>query len=462
MTAHTQDALDVDDEAVLAAADEIVGGEAARKARRDGLYSLYVIALLATFYGFPFVQAVFRTSDAAWLRTQLFSPLGLLVALALTLAALGSLFALGRVRGPVIPPVPWVDFVLTTPVDRALALRRWWQYAVVGGGGVGAILGLVIGGGLAFAQVTTAWAIAVAVAVCVGIGVLAVRVWLWAQVRSWPGPLRGPSLLWRSQAALRELHAESMRLHSANTSTLAGAALTGNIRAARLQFARPVTRARSVRLRPGRPVTTIVRRDMLGLRRSPARAFAGIGMLATAILAQAATLSEPRSPVVVAVLSLPLAYLGFGTLAEGLRSFADNISTPALLGTSAPATIAAHLGAPTLATLALAGLGLGGTALVGPERVVPVATLFGLLLVLALATTLLATFRGRPKMLTHPQAMLAWYLMPSLLFSVVGIVAVIVTHLWLPVGLQTTCVIIAAMLAVGVYRARAETSSYRE
>ena len=124
--------------------------------------------------------------------------------------------------GPVVPPMPWIDLVLPVPLDRALALRRWWRYAAVGGLFVGALSGLTIGAGLAFAHLAGPVTIIVTTVVGTALGVLATRLWLWSQVRSWPGPDRGLSLLWRVPDALRELHAESLRAHSANTSTMAG------------------------------------------------------------------------------------------------------------------------------------------------------------------------------------------------------------------------------------------------
>ena len=44
---------DLQDRARLAEADLIVGGEAARKARKQALYAAYVLALFGAVYGFP-------------------------------------------------------------------------------------------------------------------------------------------------------------------------------------------------------------------------------------------------------------------------------------------------------------------------------------------------------------------------------------------------------------------------
>lgn len=81
--------VELDDRALLAEADLIVGGEEARKARRQGLYAAYVLALLGGVYGFPIIQAIFRTSDSGWLRQQLTSPAALGLSLASAAAVVG-------------------------------------------------------------------------------------------------------------------------------------------------------------------------------------------------------------------------------------------------------------------------------------------------------------------------------------------------------------------------------------
>ena len=280
MTQDPSAELEVDDAEWLGQADWVVGGEAARQARKQGLYAGYVLLLFSGIYGFPVLQAIFRTNDRSWLREQLDSPIGVAALVVAIGAVLGAAYWAGRFRGPVVPPLPWIDLVVSTPVDRARAVRRWWRYAVVGGAFVGGVVGLVVGSGLAFAQVTGVVAMVVATVLGVVVGVVGARVWLWAQVRSWPGPdhaTTGPSLLWRLPDALRALHAESLRAHSANTSTLAGSAITGNLRTARLSLTRPITHARAVRLRAGRPFAVLVRRDVLGLRRQRVDLVAGAG-----------------------------------------------------------------------------------------------------------------------------------------------------------------------------------------
>ena len=161
---------------------------------------------MALVYGFPFVQATFKTTDSATLREQLHSPAAYGVGVGgrrrdLRRGGLGGAF-----RGPVVPPHALDRPRARGTVDRALAVRRWWRYAVVGALFVGGLGGLTLSAGLAYAGVVGPLAIPIALVVGLALGVAVARVWLWAQVRSWPGPDRGLSLLWRVDDALRELH----------------------------------------------------------------------------------------------------------------------------------------------------------------------------------------------------------------------------------------------------------------
>jgi hypothetical protein len=411
--------LEVDDDELLGQADWVIGGERARKARQQLLYAAYVMFVGALAYGFPLVQAVFRTTDRALLREQLTSPAAVGVIGAAVVVLLAATWWAGRFRGPVVPPLPWIDLVASAPIDRALSVRRWWRYAVIGTVFVGGLTGLVFGAGLAFAGVTGALAVPVALLVGLVLGLVTSRVWLWSQVRSWPGPDRGIGLLWRISDALRELHAESLRAHSANTSTIAGSALAGNLRTARLALARPIRHARGARLRPGRPFAVMVRRDLLGLRRQPSGFVAGLGLtlLGGAIVAWGAI--EPAAPGIAVTIGLVPLYLGFGAWAEGLRLQADNVGTPSLLGTAALEEAGAHLVVPLVLTV------LSLAACVAVLTPVASISLTGVVILVAtvmllVAGHLMAAFRGAPKAFGGPQMLVFWYLQPVLSVVLLG------------------------------------------
>ncbi len=449
------DQHDLQDRARLAEADLIVGGEAARKARKQALYAAYVLALFAAVYGFPLVQAVFRTSDSGWLRGELGSPPALALALAAVIAMVAFVYWTGRFRGPVVPPLPWIDLVVTSPVDRALAVRRWWRFALAGTTFAGGLGGLVLGSGLAFAQVSGPLAIAVGVLLGAGLGVLTARLWLAGQVGGPWIPVRRPDR--GVTGALRTLHVEALRRHSANTSTLAGSAYAGNLRTARLAFAPAVRRARSTRLRPGRPFWVVVRRDLLGLRRQPTTFVPGIGLTTLGAVLLGWTLAEPAVPIVAAALGLVPLYLGFGVLAEGLRLQADNIGSPSLIGITDTAESLAHLVLPATVTLVVLGSAAGALAGWSPV-VLAVASLVVLLLA---GGHLKAAFRAAPTVLGGPMATVIWYLQPASLAVVLGALLTYAARSALVVQLGWAVAGIVAVALWGLVRVRRLTLEHR-
>ncbi|MEW1954332.1 hypothetical protein [Terrabacter sp. NPDC080008] len=452
--------IDYDDHDLLGQADWVIGGEAARKARRQGLYAGYVLFLGALVYGLPIVQAVFRTSDPGSLGRQLSSPVAVALLVVSVAALLGAVVFAGRFRGPVVPPMPWIDLVLPAPIDRAVALRRWWRYAAIGGLFVGALSGLTIGGGLAFAHLSGIGTVVVTTLAGAALGVLATRLWLWSQVRSWPGPDRGLSLLWRVRDALRELHSESLRTHSANTSTMAGSALTGNLRTARLALTRPVRHGRSARLRAGHPFLVLVRRDLLGLRRTPGAFLSGLGLslLGGAIVTWAFT--QPAAPSIAATIGLLPLYLGFGAWAEGLRLQADNVGTPSLLGTGEVTEAVAHITVPTVLTAIVLGFWVGVSAALGSLPVSAPLSLW-LVLVLLVSTNVLAAFRGSPTFVLRPQTVALWYAVPALTVVVLGSLVVVLTKSGSYTGLSVVSWLVYAVLAWAVSRVRRQTYLHR-
>ncbi|MDC5698291.1 hypothetical protein OO014_13605 [Intrasporangium calvum] len=453
--------IDVDDRHRLGQADWIVGGEAARAARKQGVYAGYVLALFAAIYGFPLVQALFQTTDRSWLRDQLASPVGVAALVASSCTLLAAAVWAGRFRGPVAPPLPWIDLVVTTPIDRALTVRRWWRFALAGAVFVGAVVGLVLGSGLAFAQVTGVLAIAGGTLTGMLLGLAAVRLWLWGQVRSWPGSSRGWAVLWRLPDALRALHAESLRAHSANTSTLAGSALTGNLRTARLAFARPVRRARAARLRPGRPFGVLVRRDLLGLRRQPATLAAGAGLAALGGSVLIWGLTQPAAPPVALGLGMFPLYLGFGAWAEGLRLQSDNIGTPSLIGVAAVPEALAHLVIPAGLATGLLGAAAAVAVATGGTGTAGVAVAAVLTVVLLSGGHLLAAFRGSPPPTSGPQGMVLWYIRPGTIVVLLGATMTYFLRAGQVGGVVVTVLATALVLAWGLARVRRLTHLHR-
>lgn len=339
---------------------------------------------------------------------------------ALAAAAIGLVtvaWRLGRVRGPVVPGLPFIDHVVAGPLDRALVLRERITLTLLGGGSIGLLLGAIVSGGFVGSGVGGPLAVglgAVAGALC---GVAAALAWFAGQAGRIPRHGLGP--------ALRGLRLEDLRRQAIRTTHVGGAVLAGDLRAVRLDVATPVTRGRAVRLRPGGARRTIVRRDLLGLRRSPGQAFTGAGLTVVGAALGAVALTQVAAPVVLGAVAAGVLYFGFGALAEGLRLVADNAGTTPLLGLGFRAEATAHLVVPAGAFLLLAlpvtilvVLPPGGSALLAALAVVVLA---GLLC----GATLLAAFRGSPPDSSFvpefgPIAMTYWYARPLALAAVSG------------------------------------------
>lgn len=324
-------------------------------------YGLYVAALLLTTYGLTLANAFFLTQDPAWLREQVLSWRTVLVLVVFVGIGLVAAWRAGAVRGPVLPPLPWIDLVVSGPVDRAITLRRWWLVALSGSVSAGAMVGIVGGGGAWFSSVGEAsWLV---------IGGLGTAVLTWMHLLAWlagqvslgsPGAV---TAVVRPREALRRLRLEDLRAQSARAARMGGGVLLGDLRALRLEVASPVTRGRTRRLGAGRRWTVVARRDLLGVARQPGSAVlaALVTMLGAAGLTWA--LLFPAVPVLVALASGLVLHLGFAAAAEGLRLQADNAGTPSLLGLSLRAEALGHLAVPLLlsggvAVLTAAAVGL--------------------------------------------------------------------------------------------------------
>ena len=384
--------MSVDTDRLEQARHVITGG--AHEGESNALYAVYVAVIAALSYGVPASQQFFRFLDPRWLADHLTGVRGVVLAVVAVAALLVLVSRVARVRGPVVPDLPYLDHVATSPLDRAVVLRRWWRLGLVGCLVAGVLSGLVLGAGLAIAGVTGALVLVPGALGGALLGLLTAGTWLHAQVRSWPTGDRGPAAFLRERRSLRALHLTGLRVQSARSVTIGGAVLAGDLRAARLDIGSPTTRGRRVRLRPRGPVGVIVARDVLGLRRAP-------GALATGLVASGLAAyglvhgSAPSVPSFVAFASLVVGYLGVGVLAEGMRLQGDNAGTPPILGIDARREAQAHLVVPAVlyAVVTLVVAAVSVSALGASVRGLVWALLMTGLLVTA---HLMAAFRGLP------------------------------------------------------------------
>ncbi len=278
----------------------------------------------------------------------------------------------------------------------------------------------------------------------------------------------------RPATLLRLLGVEDLRQQGVRSSRLGGGVLAGDLRAVRLEVAAPVTRARTTRLRSAGPVRTVVRRDILGLRRSPGAVLAGLALVALGAAGLAWALADPAAPAAVAWPAALACYLGFGWWSEGLRLQGDNGGTAPLLGVWGRREAVAHLVVPAAAFAVVAE----GAALVvslttgsgaGPDRSALVAAWMLLVLVGVAGSHLLAAFRGQapnPAFMPGmgPGLLAAWYAYPLLLtlIGAAGFTTLVATQGATPVLVTAAAGGVAVTLMSGLSRVDALEAAHRE
>ncbi len=388
----------------------------------NAVYAVYVAVIAAGAYGVPASQQFFKFVDPQWLAAHLTGLRGLVVIVG---AAAGLLFLatrVGRIRGPVVPDLPFLDHVASSPLDRAVVLHRWWRLGLLGCLVAGVLAGVVLGGGMAIAGVAGPIVLVPGAVGGAALGLLVAGAWLQAQVRTWPTGDRGLGTFLRPRRSLRALHLTGLRVQSARSISVGGAVLAGDLRAARLDIGSPSTRGRRWRLRRHRPLVVIVARDLLGLRRAPGALVTGLvlsGLAAYGLVHG----SEPGVPSFVAFVSLVAGYFGIGALAEGMRLQADNAGTPPMLGVDFRSEALAHLIVPS-GLYAAVSLVVGAASVAAgasPRGVVWALLMTGLLG----AAQLMAAFRGLPPIsLFGPgrgiATMMLWYGRPLLIALAAG------------------------------------------
>ncbi len=414
----------------LVDAEHVLHGPDGAGAVRRVLYAVYVGAILSVTYGFTVARAVLLTSDVQWVRDVLLSvpaAVGALVAAALLVAVAHGV---GRRRGPVVPPLPWVDHVVASSLDRSVALREWWVVSGTLVLAAATVVGAVLGGSLWAAEATGPAALVAGVVSGVVLGAALALAWLAGQVGAEGRGVAGrpAATLGRPARSLRRLTLDGLRTQSVRSSHLGGAVLAGDLRAARLEVATPVRRARHVRLRSHGPFLTVAARDLLGLRRQPALLVGGLVLVAPGAAGVAWSLGDPQVPALLAVVAVALLHLGTGIWAEGGRLLGDTMGTPRLSGLELRTEAAAHAVVPgtlLLLTSLVAGVAVQ-LAVAAPATSAPFALLWLVLTgLLVLGSTGVSAFRGRPPRPAFstgggPFHLLSWYGRPVAAAALAG------------------------------------------
>ncbi|MEO5608154.1 MAG: hypothetical protein ABIQ61_00155 [Ornithinibacter sp.] len=418
----------------LADVVHVLHGPDGTGAVRRVLYAVYVVGILSLTYGFTVTRALFITSDPQWVRDNLLGAPAAAVAVASGVALLVAARAVGRVRGPAVPPLPWVDHVVSGPIDRADTLREWWVVSSTLLLAGSTVLGGVLGGGLWASGTTGPLALLVAVLVGASLGGALALLWLAGQLAAGGGAAvpdagrPGRNLLRRPRASLGLLTLPGLRAQSTRSTHLGGAVLAGDLRAARLEVAMPVRRGRGLRLRSRGRLVTVVSRDILGLRRQPGLLGGGGALSLAGSAGVAWSVTNADVPAALAVVSMVLCYLGIGVWAEGLRLLGDTLGTPGLSGLPIGVEALAHSVLPTgLFVVVGVPVGLGVHAVVGAPSTTATAVSLWMVgvAVLVVAAHWVASFRGQPPDLVFlpelgPAAMAFWYARPLILAGLTG------------------------------------------
>lgn len=417
----------------------VLHGPGGNPARKEVAYAAYVAVIVVGLYGFPLLRALVIAADRQSMASALRSPWSALVLAVVVAAVAVAAREAGRVRGPIVAPVPWIDHVVASSIDRWAALRSWFGYSLFATLFAGGLAGLVVGAAFAGARAAGWWILPVGLGVGLAVGLLSGAAWLIGQSHLSPAlpptscptrtpdgrpsvdderPSRARSRWWVRE--VRRLGVHELRTQSSRSNRIVGGVQAGDLRAVRLEAARPITRGRELRLGHRGPVMTFVARDVLGLRRSPAAGVVGLLLCAAAGAALGATLGSSAVPPLVGFVAGLVSHLGFGALSEGLRLEADTVGTPPLFGAPPARAAAAHLlvpGSIHLTTTVLVGCITAVAA--GADVTAALPWLVMTTPVLA-GASLLAAYRGRPPSspfnpVPSPQIVALWYAFPLIL-----------------------------------------------
>ncbi|RLV57203.1 hypothetical protein D9V41_00680 [Aeromicrobium phragmitis] len=369
----------------MRAPDRLLRDLRERPSTSDRATDLYIAVLAVLVFVVPLAR--WATLQLAPAMAWNVSPMHVaLVTGALGVAAVGA----GRTRGPVAPSAPYIDWVVSGPDELARVLRPFWRRSLAGVTALAVVAGLVVVASrdtwpdpvaaVVLAVVVIAFGLLLAVAWLAGqsrLALPAVVLVLLAAVAGWPihdawtalataprwwvmvVPVIAVVAMLSVRRVVVVLPPSRLRTQALRWSQVENFAITAD-----LASAADVLRGRTRRGRRWRPAfgaPILVRRDVVGLLRSPGRAAAGVGLafLSGLLLGPAHTAPTP----IIAIVAVALSYAAACYLSDGLRFTAANRSRPPVFGFTPARTALQHLVVPTvLLVVVMSGAAAAGGA----------------------------------------------------------------------------------------------------
>src|SRR5674476_1338464 len=96
------------------------------------LYPVYVAVIAAGSYGVPAAQQLFRSIDHQWMAEHVWTPGGAVAPAILAALFLALVRLVGRVQGPVVPPLRCRELVVASAMPRKVTLARQWRVSLGG------------------------------------------------------------------------------------------------------------------------------------------------------------------------------------------------------------------------------------------------------------------------------------------------------------------------------------------
>lgn len=395
----------------LANVRAVVRGRTGRPTPGDNVYKIYELALLVLIVIFPVSRAVMMGLAIPEVSVAVSANLTVNnVTLALLVLALIVVVSC-RLRGPVVPSAAYIELVVSSPLARAVTLRRSFTRNRFGFSLIAVVGAVVLVGGSLFsgsadtagvalflvAAAVGAWQISLLwlvgqlstqirpqiirlLIVILGItGVLSaipaaswVAPWLgpWGWVsQTWQAVAHGPDVqawvaeallivglgatMWSAQL-LAQLSYDDLATQSQRWGVASMLAGSGDIKSAANRLKALPRLGRHWRFRfPGSPVRALILRDVIGLARFPFRT--GFFLLASAGTGALLAYSFiPESGGALLAFAVPvLLYFTVGGWSEGLRFHASMIGSSSASGIGPGRQVLIHLIVPAVTTAIL-------------------------------------------------------------------------------------------------------------